>query len=181
MDDNLKAQSPDGVTPEPTAPQPAILQPPTDGVWISKEEYVRLSSQAPAPAVGSGQSPSFAIQPEAVARGNTKDFWTYASAAAAVLIFVMLTIGGSSWVTVPAIVGVVIFAILAIKSLVSPKQVAYDIQPSQSAPEPIKTPSKAGKVVGLVLGGLVLVIVAPFALMIVFFFILLSSGAASGS
>ncbi len=157
-----------------------------NGVWISKEEYARLNSLTPMQPVateaviGSGPVPSFDVQSTPV-KANKKDFWTYASAGAAILIFLMLTSSVGSWITTPAIIAIVIFAILAVKSLVKPKDPYYNLQPSSSNPAPIRAPSNAGKVVGIVLGGLMLVIIAPFALLIIFFMVLASSGAASGS
>ncbi len=166
---------PPAATPVPTPPVGTDELVP-NGVWISREEYDRLRDAPGAQAIGSG--PMSGTQ-DAQAETNRKDFWTYACGAIAVLVFLGLTANFGQLFSVPLTIGLIVFIILAIVSLLKPKKVNQTITGSSVYAPPAK--SGATKILGIVLLLIVLVPIAPFALLIFFFILLASTGQASGS
>lgn len=163
----LKSEESTVASPNPTPIVPAAEQlAQQSGVWMSREEYDRLRF---------GHSDTDTVSPQELMRSQarvgdakhlsrfSKDFWTYAVAALAFLIFFALTAGDSSFFNSIFLFAIAIFSIMAIVSLVR-------------GPSSTKATRSAGKVVTTVLISLMMIPLIPAA----FFFLMVLSWSASG-
>ncbi len=161
--------------PAATSEEPPVStpQPQTSGVWLSQEEYQRLQHEAAQPRpVGSHTTAAPVYMNE-----GKKNLWTYIGGAAAVLIFLGMSYGTATVFTGPLVIALLIFIILAIKSLVKPP--SNEAYASTFAAPSRKT--SAGKIVLTVLLLLLLIPVMPYALLIIFLLIMLASGQNPGT
>ena len=160
------------LNPQPSPP------PQVGGVWLSHEEYERLRATTPAQAQAqASETNTGPIITGSPTKAN-KDFWTYIAGAAAVLLFLGMSFGSGSVFSVPMVIALIAFTILAIKSLMKPSQVDGISPFTYTAPT---QKSKAGKIVLLIIGLLILVPMAPFILMILFLIIMSATGQEVGS
>lgn len=161
---------------------------PADSVWVSKEEYERLrtvySYNNNTAVIGSGPSIAVAETPKGLNR--FKDFWVYAGAVVAIIVFLGLTSEVGVFLTFPLTVGLVTFAIMALISLVkaaAPRMMAgvgTPVQSQSNGYEPAKK-SSVGRVVLITLGIMVLSPFIAMAVLFVFLAIIFSSPGAKGS
>ncbi|GEM_PF-3832642 len=157
---------------------PQVSPEQVNGVWLSREEYERLRSAAPQVQVPMQPQPVMPLQVvDQKAASNMKDFWTYAGGAAALLVFVGLSSDAGAFMTVPMTIAVIVFAILAIKSLVAPsKKALSSVTPGFSGwVKPKKTNPAAIIVLGII-GLIIFLPMAPMILFILFMFIMAATG-----
>jgi hypothetical protein len=184
MDNNTPA-APQIPPLQPVQPIPEPVYSPAPqtgtGVWISKEEYDRLRSAEvapkPQPAVfGSGPLPEEPYQPP---KDKYKDFWTYVSGAAAILVFLGLTSSFGVIFSTPLTIGLVIFSVLSITSLY--KATTGKIDSGASPINEYRPKKTASKVVLTVLGVVILTPVLMIAGFMALLMVILSAPGSKGS
>lgn len=154
---------------------------PGNALWISKEEYVRLRELEDS-VRRSGFNPATVSRPETDTKALAKrtkmsKFFGYLVVILGLLVYLTLTADLPSYVGFFGVVGIVIFAALAIFSLIrDPSQAALEKESRRNAIE-----STASRITMNALSAIIFIFVVPPIIFVIIFMVLISTGQTRGS